>query len=135
MAKEALEGKVAQVLNERELVINIGSEQGVSRGMRFVVLAPTVEIKDPDTHEILDTLDREKVRVQATDVRRRVTVCATYETTSSGGGSFIGMFEPRREVTKTLKSSDALQPLSPFDSYIAAGDRVRQLVQEPSPAR
>ena len=36
--KIPIQGKVAQILNSRELVINLGSEQGVTLGMHFNVL-------------------------------------------------------------------------------------------------
>lgn len=50
MNNDLLRGKVALILNEREIVINIGAEQGVKPGMKFKVLADTpTEILDPDT--------------------------------------------------------------------------------------
>jgi hypothetical protein len=35
---DLIEGKVARILNSRELVINRGTEAGVKLGMRFAVL-------------------------------------------------------------------------------------------------
>lgn len=79
--KPRLEGKVAQIVSEREIAINIGSLQGVEKGMKFAVLAPSPqEVKDPETGELLDVIDREKIRVEATEVRERITICATYRT-------------------------------------------------------
>ena len=37
---EPLRGKVARILNSRELVINIGEQEGVEIGMLFDVLDP-----------------------------------------------------------------------------------------------
>src|ERR1700687_3874956 len=87
---EPIQGRVAQLLNIRELVINVGSKDGVERGMKFAVLAaePLV-IKDPLNGEELGTIDREKIRVEVTEVHERFAVCATYETVVAGGG--IGM--------------------------------------------
>ncbi len=144
MAKDTplLEGKVAKILSEREVVINIGSAQGVKKGMRFKILAPTPEeIPDPETGEILDIVDREKVFVQATEVRERITICSTYRTIKIPAGafntaySFSRLFDPPQEVPETLRIEDSLlpAPLSPEESYVKIGDRVKQ-VEDPSRA-
>ena len=58
-----IRGKVARVLNEREIAINIGTAHGVTVGMYFDVIDPHYEnIKDPDTNEVLGSLGRPKVR-------------------------------------------------------------------------
>ena len=79
--REPIEGKVAQVLNTRELVINVGSDDGVKRGMIFEVLDDTgSEIRDPDTNELLGSVLRPKVRVKVTTVEPRLAVASTYRT-------------------------------------------------------
>ena len=35
---EPIRGKVARILNSREMVINVGSDSGVAVGMRFEVM-------------------------------------------------------------------------------------------------
>jgi hypothetical protein len=141
MAKDTplLQGKVAKILTEREVVINIGSAQGVKKDMRFAILAPTPEeVLDPETGEVLDVVDRTKVLVQATDVRERITICSTYRTTKIPGGalsagySLSRLFDPPQEVPETLRIEDSSlpAPLSPEESYVKIGDRVKQ-VEEP----
>ncbi len=134
-----LEGKVAQILNERELVINLGSDVGVRQGHKFAVLAPTpTSIIDPDTKENLGVVDREKVRVEAKEVRAKFAICRTYHVRVIGGAlsgldlsSTVYLFTPKHEVPVTLKvsDSDALPPLAAEDSYVKIGDRVK-MVQE-----
>ena len=144
MAKDTplLEGKVAKVLTEREVVINIGSTQGARKGMRFAILAATPEeIRDPETGEVLDIVDRTKVFVQATEVRERITICSTYRTIKVSGGAFSTafslnrLFDPPQEISETLRIDDSSlpAPLSPEDSYVKTGDRVKQ-VEEPRSA-
>jgi hypothetical protein len=131
-----LQGKVAKILNEREVAINIGRKHGVAKGMRFAILAPTPEeISDPETGEVLDVIDRTKVLVQATEVREKVTICSTYRTTKIPAGAFnisyeMGrLLEPPREIPETLRIEDASlpAPLSPEESYVKIGDRVKQV--------
>ena len=75
------EGKVAQIVSEREIAINIGKKDGVVQGMQFSVLAATPqEVTDPDTGELLDTIDRSKIDVEATEVRDKITICSTFAT-------------------------------------------------------
>ncbi|MCI0488131.1 MAG: hypothetical protein L0229_16205 [Blastocatellia bacterium] len=77
--KKVLEGRVAQILNAREIAINIGAKNGVEPGMVFAVLAETpLEVRDPETQELLDVVNREKVRLKATEVREKITICGTY---------------------------------------------------------
>ena len=130
-----IEGKVASILNERELAINIGRCDGVRRGMKFKILAETpTEISDPDTGENLGIVDREKVRVQATEVQERFSICRTYKTRHVAGGLFPSLSwlvsEPR-EVSETLKAEDSSlpPPLPEEESYVKNGDRVVQVVE------
>ncbi|MCY2952951.1 MAG: hypothetical protein NTU53_13395 [Planctomycetota bacterium] len=129
-SQQPIKGRVARVLSERELVINIGSDAGVKQGMRFAVLSETpLEIRDPSTNDVLDLIDREKVRVEAQEVRSRVTVCKTYRI--KGGVSLrasLGFLEAlggRAEV-ETLRANDASlpPPLAPEESYVKINDRV-----------
>jgi hypothetical protein len=130
-----LEGKVAQIVSEREIAINIGRAHGVKRGMRFAILAATPqEVRDPDTDELLDTLDRVKVTVEATEVREKIKICSTYKTKRIPGGAFYSfayqMTEPPRVVPETLRVEDSElpAPLDPDQSYVKIGDRVRQVI-------
>lgn len=135
-----IRGRVAAILNARELVINRGSEAGVGKGMRFAVLAATpLEIKDPDTGEVLDEIDREKVRVEVGEVRPRTSICRTYIVRTVGGGPAAGfgvtakvfstLFEePRRKVeTLEIKDSTLPPPLPEEESFVKVNDRVIQV--------
>lgn len=148
LVARTLQGQVAQILNEREIVVNIGSERGVHVGMKFAVLAdaPT-KVYDPDNGELLDVIDREKTRVEAIEVRPKISICRTYRTRWEGGNSIhrglgvgiveatlgIGMFEATKKITpretvETLRIDDAshLPLLSPYESYVKIKDRVVQ---------
>jgi hypothetical protein len=64
-----LRGRVAKLITDEELVINIGSAYGVERGMIFDVLSKeTEDIYDPVTLKKLGSIDRIKTRVRVTDV-------------------------------------------------------------------
>jgi hypothetical protein len=82
-----LTGKIAAFLDDRSVVINIGSEHGVKPGMRFVATYKTSTIIDPDNEEVpLGDLSFEIATMQATNVQKKMTVCSIlnpyYETLS-----------------------------------------------------
>ena len=60
---------------------------GLTAGMKFAVLsAEPVEVRDPITNELLDVVDREKVRVEAHEVPKKVAICRTYRSYCSTAG-------------------------------------------------
>lgn len=132
-----IEGHVAQILNTRELIINRGLNDKVARGMRFEVLAdkPLV-VTDPETKLEIGQFDRPKVRVRVEEVHERFAVCRTYEVRRVGGSAFnvsmAGLLEPVRDVPVTLKADGSAlpPPLTEEESYVKAGDRVRQMASE-----
>ena len=78
---DLIRGKVARILNSREIAINVGSDDGVSTGMYFDVMDRNHEdIKDPDTQEVLGSIQRPKIRVRTTVVQEKLSVASTYKT-------------------------------------------------------
>lgn len=134
--EEPIQGKVARILTARELTINIGYNNSVREGIKFKIMAKDVlEISDPDTGVNLGILDREKVRVVATEVHDKFSVCKTYMKRTTPGFKFPDLSNiliPSREVYETLKIDDGSlpPPLSEDESYVKAGDRVIQLLEE-----
>jgi len=134
--KKLTEGYVAYILNERELVLNIGSKSGVSIGMKFKILSckPTT-IFDPITGKIIGEINREKVRVICTEVHDEFSICSTYRYIHNYQ-SIARMFEQmsgpslNKEEIETLRvnSSDKPAPLDEIDSYVRIGDKCVELV-------
>jgi len=73
---EPIEGKVAKILDEYTLIINVGAAQGVRPGMEFVVFAPGDEVVDPDSGESLGQWEAVKARLAVQHVQEKLTVCA-----------------------------------------------------------
>ena len=66
-------GKVARILNEFQLVLNVGLQQGVKPGMTFIIFEQADEIKDPETGESLGRL--EIVKAEVTVAHAQDTLC------------------------------------------------------------
>jgi len=75
---DPIEGKVAKILDDQTLILNVGRAHGVAQGMLFCVFAPVEEVKDPDTGESLGAWEAVKGYVQATHPQDRLTVCRGY---------------------------------------------------------
>ncbi|GIH73241.1 hypothetical protein [Sphaerimonospora thailandensis] len=134
-----IEGKVAQILTARELVINKGTVDGVEVGMRFAVLnSRGVDIKDPDTGEALGSVEIEKAIVKVVRVSDRLAVARTFRTYRIPGGSFyLGstkvleqMMRPPRTEIETLQTDERRlkDELDESGSYIKKGDPVVQVI-------
>ena len=138
---DLIRGKVARILNAREVAINLGLEDGVTEGMYFDVMdTGCQDIIDPDTMEVLGSIERPKVRVKATVVNPKVSIVATYKTkeVNVGGSSSLSlvglsnMFMPPKWETRyeTLrKGQNTWEDLDAKDSYVKVGDPVVQVVE------
>ena len=142
-----IRGKVARILDTRHLVINVGRAQGVSIGMYFDVLDPKGEdITDPDSGEILGSVERPKVRVQVVKLEDKISVAATFRKTvvNVGGRAEYGrvsglaeLFLPPKQVTRyeTLKTTEKTwEDLDETESYVKTGDPVVQALEDISSA-
>lgn len=138
---EPIRGKVARVLNSREIALTVGSSDGVVVGMYFDVMDPKGEdITDPDTGDVLGSIERPKVRVQITKAQERLSVASTYRKTKKnvGGamsdfGSLSRVLMPPKWVTKyeTLKTEEKTwEDLDEEQSYVKIGDPVVQVIKE-----
>lgn len=136
---DRIRGAVAQILNRRELVINVGADSGVAEGMRFAVLNRRgLEVKDPDTGDVLGSVDRPKVLVEVVRVQPRLSIARTFRSRRKnvGGGSFALEFfgTPAKwiKVPETLQLEDKPyeEELDEQQSYVKIGDPVVQVVAD-----
>ena len=135
--KKAIQGKVAKILNDRELVINRGSDNGVKKGMKFEVIEESEEVLDPDTQTSLGNITREKVRIKIDHVQPSLSIGRTYETYQVSSGILSGLstlaefYRPYAPTTRvrTLRSSAEFsgRPIEEGDSYVEIGDKVIQI--------
>ena len=148
-----IRGKVARVLNDREIAINVGTANGVLTGMYFDVVDPQYEnILDPDTGEDLGSLERSKVRVRVTHVQEKLAIATTYKSRSKSMksdalvsidllGPFAralmpsGMGTQHETLKKEGRFGEAHNELDEKDSYVHTGDPVVQVIEENEGAR
>ena len=131
-----IRGKVARILNSREVALNIGSDVGVEVGMIFDILSDKPEdVIDPDTKEILGHINRCKVRVKVSHVEARLAVAATFKKTAinvGGTGALASLALSRAlsppewvDRAETLKTTERTwEDLDESESYVKTGDVV-----------
>jgi hypothetical protein len=124
-----IRGKVAAILSKRELILNIGSEDGVEVGMQFVILnSKGIDVTDPDTGQVLGTVEVPKTVVKVVRVDSpHLSVARTFRTVSGTPGIFSAASAlsgtPSRTETLDIASGSSLKgELSEEDSYIKRGD-------------
>ncbi len=77
---EKIEGKVARILDEYSIVINVGRNNGVVNGMVFAVFVQSnEEVKDPDSGEVLGKLENIKEHVFVAHVQDKFSTCVAGE--------------------------------------------------------
>lgn len=79
-----IEGKITKILDEYNVVINKGRNDGIKERMPFVIFSiSSDEIKDPDTQESLGKLELVKGYITALHVQERLTICVAEKSRES----------------------------------------------------
>ena len=127
MTDELITAKVARILNSTDVALNRGEDAGVEIGMRFAILSDAgADIKDPDTGEILDSVEIAKTLVKVISVSNKLSVGRTFRKYESFGmGAIISRGTTRHETLSSDESS-VQQELDPRKSKVKVGDRVIQ---------
>jgi len=144
-----IEGKVAQILSESLLIINVGADAGVRTGLALVVIAQGEEVKDPETGEVLGRWEIPKGYVRATHVQDRLSTCEGF----TPGREDAKGDDPSTNVLSAALIAHSMRPETwrrtsgaklnvnraeiagmPATGPISVGDVVRELLAEPPAA-
>lgn len=82
----ALYGTVLKIFDETSLLIDLGRNDGIERGDRFVVVEKGGEITDSESGNALGELEYVKIELVAVDVQERMSILMTELEESSSGG-------------------------------------------------
>ena len=103
--QKPIRGKVAAVLDEERLVLNVGTDHGVARKMVFRISGTRV-IRDPDTGDKLGEVEVMKIKVQVGKIRGRMSIAHPYQEYSPGD-YFLGptlQFFTSKDIKPALRS-------------------------------
>lgn len=137
---DLIRGKVARILNSQELVLNVGAENGVSKGMEFHILGRGdghgfYVIKDPDTHATIGSVPTLKITVTARHVQDKLCVASTKRAITSLFDSlmppqWIKKYGPR--ISSLKREPHSPSPIDSSDSIVQVGDLVVQVPKSES---
>ena len=83
MNPHTLHAEVVDILDETTVVLNVGTEQGVQRGIRFVIYAEAGQLTDSKGRN-LGVLEIPKGEVEVVDVQPKLSVAKSSSITSIG---------------------------------------------------
>ena len=138
---KAIRGKVAKVISDQEVALNVGNTHNVEVGMIFDIIPPEhpkdFEIKDPETGEVLGNIQpKAKARVKVVSVNDKFSLAATYRLESIEHLNLRGDLLPfpavmgKRRV-ESFKTREAPQESTEQRTfYVARGDAAVQVINE-----
>ncbi len=119
--RKLLKGKVASILGDYELAINLGKNAGVKLGMEFAVIGEKL-ITDPDSGKSLGSYKYDKVKVEVKQVEDKFSIASTMPTSSLG----IPMLDLGLTISHPKLRSDIALGLEEFDRNVSSGDVVEE---------
>jgi hypothetical protein len=119
-----LRGEVAGIL-EDGLVLNIGNEQGVKKGMRFVVYEEAHHIYDSHSND-LGALEIPKAEVEIVDVQEKLSIAKNTDVRNLTFDTISSMTQGM-QVRRELPVDEHQITKISIDRRIKNGDKVRQV--------
>ena len=101
-----IEAKIAALLSDTKLAVNVGSLSGVAKG-DDVVIFETVSVTDPDTGEPLGEVKLVKLKLRIEDVQERLAV-AVVPTENASLSRIITQIAPLGPIARLTEN--------PFDT-------------------
>ncbi len=104
----SLDGKVAAVLGPQAAALNIGGDAGVETE-DIATVYDVVQIKDPDTGDMLGEVRVPKVRLRIYIVQPRLSIGRTYEIVAQEEPSMWllqGSSQPLQRITENQDATD-----------------------------
>ena len=126
--RKPINGKIVSIVTDRNVFINRGTQDGVTKGMRFAVHLTFGTIEDPDDPaNILEGVVFTKAKLEVTTVYDRMSYCAIDATRR--GPSLVLNF--RALVGEAEYPETADKPsLSQGDWKLRKGDIIQEIVSD-----
>lgn len=132
-------GKVAAIIDDTTLVVNVGQAQGVEEGMGFVVYSEHQEIVDPDSGEVLGKWEIVKAQVVVVHVQERMSTVRSLvneivENTSTLSAMMVqhslGQYGAQNQERQPLEVQAAASSGRPQNQPIKVGDLIRLITTD-----
>jgi hypothetical protein len=122
-------GKIARIVSDKEVILNVGLEDDVKKDMKFVIYSEGDHIFDPDTGEDLGAIETIKGRIVISHVMEKMSraITDTYQVRIED--SMYLLLTATRTQTKryTLEvNENELLPIKE-DLTVKVGDNIRSI--------
>lgn len=135
--------KVVKIISETEVVLGAGANQGVLKGMDYIIYEPCEEIFDPETGDSLGHLEIVKGHVKVdhvmpgiciakTNHRTETRICKSPLTGFSAALAASALYGTREIEVKVgdklqVNENDKDEQYSTADRTVKVGDRARSI--------
>jgi len=134
--RDLIRGEVAEIIDDRKVVLNIGMGAQVKKGMRFIIYAETEHVYDKSGKD-LGILEIPKAEVEVVDVQEKLSIAEnaayvevplppSYLSPWSHFPSFEGTRRSVRVPQELPIDKDKIKKIQ-VDLRIEKGDKVRQV--------
>ncbi|QCX54409.1 hypothetical protein [Elizabethkingia sp. JS20170427COW] len=107
-----MEINVAKKIDDYQIIINKGSDDGINENMRFLVFEEGDEIIDPTTNESLGVLEIPKGTFKVLNVQSKMTYLVSVlrkENKIMTFSVFSGSTEPEKELLHSIRIGDKVR--------------------------
>lgn len=128
--------RVIKILDSETIIINIGSEKGISENTTFEILGQPIKIVDPVTKENLGFLDNVKETVKPIRIFPKMCLCSHITYTSSlinSLSAFSNMYTTTEQRKILNVEQSQISSNLKIDKTIKIGDKVRIKINLPTP--
>jgi len=129
MASPMLTGYVLKILSPSKVLINLGKEQGVKKGMRFVIYEEGDMITDPKTGKGIEKLELVKGEIEVIHVQQKISIAESYTVEKRTAYTPLAMIYPysTKEEVKVKKELTEETVKEVLPSKLKVGDLIRQV--------
>ena len=137
MTQAFLRGTIALILDEQRLLINLGKEDGVAIGDKFIIFEDGQEVTDPATNQSLGKLELIKAQVEAVHVQEKLSLVMPIKKETTTQTNVLSAVLAKTSSTSSIAPDiyrekldvkiDQVSGLAQINSVIAVGDKVRSI--------
>jgi hypothetical protein len=127
---EIIRGEVVKIVDKIRVALNVGSDKGVSKGMKFVIYVEGEELQDSGGNK-LGKLEIPKAELEIIDVQPLISIAISSSTKTVTENPMNYLLYPfQGSYTREVRSSLPLDPsteLMKIDMNVKVGDKVRSV--------
>lgn len=129
MSSEPLKGYVLKILSPYKVLISLGKEHGVKKGIRFVIYEAGEMIFDPKTGKEVEKLELVKGEVEVIHVQTKMSIAESFEIRRRTAYTPLALMAPfaTKEEVKVSKELTGRKFKEPLPTKLKEGDLIRQV--------